>query len=1054
MVVDVVTGGAFGRLAGEVLERLGRDGVVVLVGPHGVGKSTLAAYAAWLALWRGEADAVVSAEEVKTGFASALENLQRYTRRRFLLLYDPVPVTAYYEPHAVRAEVKRNGEETWLAVEEVLSAAGRDIKALVVLPDELYRGLPPKAKETLEKYIVKAVLKDVEFLHLVIKTYSSCEGDYSKLAEEIAQFNGGYTLVAKYAGLWLRERGCDAGDVERAVEEAKHEPKLFFAHYIWHVLLRGNGDLARKAAVPLLLHAQFGPAPIGVTYITKAVKNGVWRFLKPEELEGTSLESLREDALEHIAKWLAQPHEDLVEEVLKDLAGLNGEKARELYKEALGDLIKALDWARDVVLKEGGEILAEFGVPEEDRRLGTGLVTFVVRRLATVFKNGESKHCWKRAALIAGYALAGRMSLWRGQLPEDGAETLSDALKPCAVDEYLTIDGVIPPLSIGVFWFLYYVEKLYARDLSQIRKIRERLDVLTPYANADIIKAVKKTAEELLARWRRRDLNLHEAFYALGLAVLATRGETDEETANLLLYVTSFAAQLMACPVTALLVLETLRPLGEKALHGYVSLLAAASELETLNRKTVLYIYDVLKQLKDRLSKAEDLWPLVEAVRAYSNLVRKHPGHIRDHWEEAVVDMCELYDEVRKRDNTTAPESSLSVQRSFDAIAKVYVLAVALENDALAPLVQRHCGIDDLIKAEDVREALDETVAHPEEFRKTKEDFADWVRVRDVTEDAKRAIEDSRAQLTHVLARYKLNHALDAEKLEETAKEFEKVAEMRKRLKQWGGYLIARSLALRTRVLAARSWEELLERATGFQELWEEAKKHFKPTTEYLITAVSILGSYLVYLAASGNRKMAEELLKKLGLLLSYRPKVSVATRLMLKLLGVGEGARLKEVMDVFGQGLFPELILSMLIDCLRRDKALEERGQLSKAKDRVDSVASATSVQEIIQEIVELLRPCIGKIAPETRPLIDKVDGETLVEVLAPGDSQTRLAFMLLAAVEGRVDAVRLHGLWGSVTYKGMVLQPLFRAVYENCGDLNSKECRLALLKLYYFHF
>jgi len=47
-----------------------------------------------------------------------------------------------------------------------------------------------------------------------------------------------------------------------------------------------------------------------------------------------------------------------------------------------------------------------------------------------------------------------------------------------------------------------------------------------------------------------------------------------------------------------------------------------------------------------------------------------------------------------------------------------------------------------------------------------------------------------------------------------------------------------------------------------------------------------------------------------------------------------------------------------------------------------------------------------------------------------------------------------RLHGLWGSAAYKGTVLQPLFRAVYENCGDLNSEECRMALLRLYYLHF
>lgn len=75
-------------------------------------------------------------------------------------------------------------------------------------------------------------------------------------------------------------------------------------------------------------------------------------------------------------------------------------------------------------------------------------------------------------------------------------------------------------------------------------------------------------------------------------------------------------------------------------------------------------------------------------------------------------------------------------------------------------------------------------------------------------------------------------------------------------------------------------------------------------------------------------------------------------------------------------------------------------------------------------------------------------------MEVVATTSSHARLAFMLLAAVEGRADAVRLYGLLGSVTYVGNVNQPLFRAVYETCVDLNSEGCRMALLKLYYYHF
>jgi hypothetical protein len=252
------------------------------------------------------------------------------------------------------------------------------------------------------------------------------------------------------------------------VEEAKKEPKLFLAHYIWHVLLRGSGNLAKRAAVPLLLHAVFGPVPVGVTYITKAVKNGVWRFLKPEELEGISLEFLREDKLEPIAKWLARRHEDLVEETLRDLAGLNGEEARKPYRETLRYLIKALDWARDEVLKEGGEILAELGILKKDWGFETALVAFVCRRLVAVFKSGESERCWRRAALIAGHVLAGCTLLRRERLPADVVKTLVNALKRCAVYTYLTIDGMMPPLSIRILEFPYCVETFCALGLAAL----------------------------------------------------------------------------------------------------------------------------------------------------------------------------------------------------------------------------------------------------------------------------------------------------------------------------------------------------------------------------------------------------------------------------------------------------------------------------------------------------------------------------------------------------------------------------------------------------------
>ncbi len=134
-----------------------------------------------------------------------------------------------------------------------------------------------------------------------------------------------------------------------------------------------------------------------------------------------------------------------------------------------------------------------------------------------------------------------------------------------------------------------------------------------------------------------------------------------------------------------------------------------------------------------------------------------------------------------------------------------------------------------------------------------------------------------------------------------------------------------------------------------------------------------------------------------------------------------------------------------VLISRLQRDKASEECARLSKAED-CDIIVAAAAGNRVA---AERLRSGIEELVPEARLLLDKVDGKTLVEVLAPMYSSALLAFMLLAAVEGRVDAVRLHGLLGFARSKSW----LSRAVYENCGNLNSEGCRMALLKLYYYH-
>jgi hypothetical protein len=1036
---ELVTTGRFGELAEEVLKKL-KEGFLVLEGPKGIGKSTLAWYSAWLALARGEVDAILHTDKLRI-YLPLRGLVNEAGGRRFLVLYDLSPPLAYYKPEYA-GEVREAVENAERTLRELFDLAGKEerVMVLAVLPGDVYQSLSAELRGGIERFTLRVDLRDSRFLGDVVKAYSGCGEGFEKLVEKIKGFKGGYTLVARYAGLTLREKNCRVEDVEKALEEAKGEPKLFLAYYLWSAILNEDEDLAKKAAAPLILHAAFGPIPEGITYITKATPGGgVWHFLEPSQLKNRVLESLKEGPLEPIARWLSVLHEDLVEEMLKEVCGFKGPGAKERYRKL--KLVEALEWAsKELRLSQACQ---------SQESVENALLKFVSERLEHALEAYSSR--WQRLALILGSALSGQYSGPRVAM--EAKRLPSDALESCGADSYLLVDNVISPLILRI----------------AISRPSSIASSLAPACRPGGEEKLSKEIKDLENKWRERGrIYFDEVLYALGLAVAEAvnrGGSISVEEAEAALSIAVPTVQRAFTAENTAAILGALIPLADSAPHYYILLLSLASEPMRLPREVASAIHKVAGYLlkKHGVELRERAWPLAEAVNVYANLLIMHKKHFsRGERKSMRETMCSILEEL---------EGQLRV------VAEAYALWPAFVK-GFEP-----CGGGEPVgKAKELLRKL-ERMEREEPDGQARE----WVVARSPVRLEDTRLCRERFELMVKMLRGKLAYSLAAyaiinDDLEAAQEIFKEAVEIRREIEDWFDYLIARSMATRCSLLRARSLEDLKNESKILEEIWMEAEEreregHWAPTVRVLEGKAFILAGHLVHLALEGRGEEVSRLLSEKGWLFAFRPEVGVAARLLLRILGAEvEEPEPREIAKTLeGEPFLPEFLpaFNVLMGLQPIEYAEESCKELEGGArvvclralealcgDEVAVTLLKCDVLDILDSEIDLL----GELAQRygEQEIIERFRSELGEFVVKRGVNDVLLLFAPITPLAGMVlmlwtlsredeELARAHAKRASIELREKLPRRLFREAAEARSE---EEFKLALLKLFYLHF
>jgi tetratricopeptide (TPR) repeat protein len=1073
----------------------------VVVGPKGIGKSTLAAAAVWELLSNYEIGLVARVDvldsENSSEFTTFIENYgERFSEYfgRLLILYDPVSTETYErEPSTQQgrgALAKTGGgvrrvryvkmpRDVEVTIANLINASSElgDLRPpiLIVLPSDIYNALSEEVKNALEVYRldVSQALSDREFLAGLIREYTrtsnkpnGCELSndvLSKLAGELAKFDSGHALIARLVGEELARNNCDVGKIEELISKAKGKAEAFIILQINGLFkVRKNTNTAKALVEIFALREPFvdevGP---GEPILTPGIVELIGEERRASLLQGDEGEELR--------GWLARRQHDLIEDSIGELLRCVVNDDEEC-KEKLGTSLKP--WRLRTVRKSLREI-------SEKVRDEVSAVDYFVssygEKLTEALK--DSSNCWRRAALIIGHALAGYDSVPKPEdlsvsLPENlrksVIESLGDALSRCGVDDYLLIDNKISPLTIDLV--LNYVRVLTKAFVDKYDEVIGK------------VKRVLKNARN------RGGIYSAEAFYGLGLAsIIAGAAESDKPVksghADVALRIALFTIKGVILPILIVPILSALRPLRDKAPQRYIELPALTLEIENLDHDIVGRILNELNEVLDNYGNRvkKHAWSLAHAINAYVNLLGKHRRYFSDETEieDVVGRVADLLNELGRF------KSSLGV------ITWAHALDPALGSEDVRRLMEEKLGINVVDKASEVLGELGRLRDEVQDLMKDEE-FMGYVESKSVKADekaVKTAILEAASHLKHALAYYRLEN----DELEEAAKLFNEAAEENREIGdyedyliigEYENYLIARGWALRAEAIKGSLVGD--ELVNGFRQLYEETfnEERFKFTASYLSTASHVLDNYLVSLALINDVEEIRKLPEKHWRMLNADKQVSILTRLTLNALFSPKGGlggeldgrlniNLEELIDAFRYEMSRESLPALM--AVFEVAKPEDVGEIcilniDNSIKGVGIVCGDSAIKWLRGELINDFREQIlgmerldwlkelnfnaDAFVSEFEKLLGGLDGVSLIQLDAPRTSTARLALMLYALINGNEELAKAHALIGIVEATGnKLLRRLLLEAYRACCDLGKDEFRRAIAKLFFYH-